>query len=132
VIDIYRRHFRPDASDRHYVFASRVATVFWGCYAIGFANFGRNFGALIEAVNMVGSLFYGGLLGVFVLAFFFRRVGANGAFYGVLAGEAAIFAANLFTHVSFLWYNVIGCLVVVAVGQAFRKSGAGFQPAEQS
>ncbi len=118
VIDIYKRHFRPDATDRHYLMASRVATLFWGCYAVGFANFGRNFGALIEAVNMVGSLFYGGLLGVFALAFFFPRVGANGAFYGVLAGEAAIFAANLFTHISFLWYNVIGCVVVVLVGQA--------------
>jgi len=118
VIDIYRRHFRPDASDRHYVLASRVATIRGGFFAVGFANFGRDFGALIEAVNMVGSLFYGGLLGVFVLAFFCKRVGANGAFYGVLAGEAAIFAANRFTHIGFLWYNVIGCLVVVAVGQA--------------
>jgi Na+/proline symporter len=116
VIDIYRRHFRPDASDRHYVMASRVATILWGCFAVGFANFGRDFGALIEAVNMVGSLFYGGLLGVFVLAFFCKRVGANGAFYGVLAGEAAIFAANRLTHIGFLWYNVIGCVVVVAVG----------------
>jgi Na+/proline symporter len=116
VIDIYRRHFRPDAADHHYVVASRLATIFWGCFAVAFANFGRNFGALIEAVNMVGSLFYGGLLGVFVLAFFFKRVGANGAFYGVLAGEAAIFAANRFTHIGFLWYNVIGCVVVVAAG----------------
>lgn len=79
---------------------------------------------------MVGSLFYGGLLGVFVLAFFFKHVGANGAFYGVLAGEAAIFAARLFTPISFLWFNVIGCLVVVAVGVAVesaagkRRSGA--------
>jgi Na+/proline symporter len=116
VIDIYKRHVRPDATDAHYVLASRLATVFWGIYAVSFANYAHNFGALIEAVNMVGSLFYGGLLGVFVLAFFFRRVGANGAFYGVLAGEAAIFAANRFTTVSFLWYNVIGCLVVVGTG----------------
>ena len=90
-----------------------LATVFWGFYAVGFAQFGRNFGALIEAVNMVGSLFYGGLLGVFVLAFGFKHVGANGAFYGVLVGEAAIFAAAIFTKISFLWYNVIGAVVVV-------------------
>jgi SSS family transporter len=115
VIDIYRRHIKKDASDGHYLWASRLATVFWGLYAIGFAQFGRNFGALIEAVNMVGSLFYGGLLGVFVLAFFFHRVGANAAFYGVIAGEAAIFAAALFTKISFLWFNVIGCLMVVLV-----------------
>ncbi len=116
VIDIYRRHVNKDAPDHHYLMASRWATVFWGLYAVGFAQYGRNFGALIEAVNIVGSLFYGGLLGVFVLAFFFKSVGANGAFFGVLAGEAAIFAANLFTKISFLWYNVVGCVVVIVVG----------------
>ena len=121
VIDIYRRHIKRDASDRHYLIASRIATVFWGCFAMGFAQYGRNFGALIQAVNVIGSLFYGGLLGVFVLAFFFRSVGANGAFFGVLAGEAAIFAANLFTNISFLWYNVIGCVVVVLVALAVSK-----------
>ncbi len=116
VIDIYRRHVKKNASDRHYLLASRFATVFWGLYAVAFAQYGRNFGALIEAVNIVGSLFYGGLLGVFVLAFFFKNVGANGAFFGVLAGEAAIFAANIFTKISFLWYNVVGCVVVIVVG----------------
>jgi Na+/proline symporter len=116
VIDLYQRHFRKDASDSHYLAASRVATVFWGAYAVIFAQYGSNFGALIEAVNIIGSLFYGGLLGVFVLAFFFKSVGANGAFVGVLAGEAAIFSAFFFTKISFLWYNVIGCLVVIAVG----------------
>ena len=115
VIDIYRRHLNRDAPDHHYLMASRIVTVFWGMFAVGFAQYGRNFGALIQAVNMIGSLFYGGLLGVFVLAFFFKKVGANGAFWGVLAGEAAIFAANLFTRISFLWYNVVGCVVVIIV-----------------
>ncbi len=118
VIDVYRRHFQPESSDRHYLIASRIATAFWGCFAMAFATFAYNFGALIEAVNQVGSLFYGGMLGVFVLAFFVRRVGGNGAFYGVLAGEAAIFAAAKFTSITFLWYNVIGCLVVIAVALA--------------
>jgi Na+/proline symporter len=81
-----------------------------------FAQFGRNFGALIEAVNIIGSLFYGGLLGVFVLAFFFKRVGPRGAFFGVLAGEAVIFAAYFFTKIAYLWYNVVGCIVVVGAG----------------
>ncbi len=125
VIDIYRRHIRRHATDHHYLLASRVATVFWGLWAVAFAQYGRNFGALIEAVNVVGSLFYGGLLGVFVLAFFFKSVGANGAFFGVIAGEAAIFAANLFTNISFLWYNVIGCVAVVGtallVSRAFDR-----------
>jgi Na+/proline symporter len=114
VIDIYQRHIRRSATDKHYLVISRIGTVFWGLYAVCFAQYGRNFGALIEAVNIVGSLFYGGLLGVFVLAFVFRRVGANGAFYGVIAGEAAIFAVASLTKISFLWFNVIGAVVVVA------------------
>jgi len=121
VIDLYQRHVKKDASDHHYLKASRFATVFWGVYAIGFAQYGSNFGALIEAVNIIGSLFYGGLLGVFVLAFFFKSVGANGAFFGVLAGEAAIFAAFFFTKISYLWYNVVGCIVVIAVGVLVSK-----------
>ena len=131
VIDIYKRHFRKDASDRHYLWAAKIATIFWGLYAVTSAGLGRNLGSLIEAVNILGSLFYGGLLGVFVLAAL-KGVSGNGAFFGVICGELAIFAAAAFTKISFLWYNVIGCLVVVAVGvglsaleraPAFRKGG---------
>jgi Na+/proline symporter len=118
VVDIYKRHIRKHATDHHYLTASRVATAFWGAYAVAFAGLGKHLGSLIEAVNIVGSLFYGSLLGVFVLAFFFKRVSGTGAFVGMLAGEAAIFAAFLFTGISFLWYNVIGCLVVIAAGMA--------------
>lgn len=125
VIDIYRRHIKRNASDHHYLMASRVATVFWGLYAVGFAQYGRNFGALIQAVNMVGSLFYGSLLGVFVLAFFFKSVTGTGAFAGVIVGETAIFAVSLLTDISFLWYNVIGCVVVVAVALAASRLLAG-------
>jgi len=116
VMDIYKRHFAKDGADSHYLLASKIATVFWGVYAICFASYGANFGALIETVNMVGSLFYGSMLGVFVLAFGFKSVGARGAFWGVLAGEAAIFLVATLTHISYLWYNVVGCVVVVAVG----------------
>jgi len=115
VIDIYKRHFRKNATDHHYVRAAKIATIFWGAYAVTTAGFGRNLGSLIEAVNILGSLFYGGLLGVFVLAAF-KRVTGNGAFFGVIAGELAIFGIAAFTKISFLWYNVIGCMVVIAVG----------------
>jgi Na+/proline symporter len=130
VVDIYRRFIVRDKSDRHYLWASRWFTVFWGCYAVGFAIVGaRGFGPLIERVNIVGSLFYGGLLGAFVLAFFFKRVGGTATFFGVIAGELAIFAAASFTHISYLWYNVVGSLVVVAVACllsfARRKPPAG-------
>ena len=121
VIDLYRRHVKPVASDSHYLKVSRAATVFWGAYAVATAEYGKNLGALIEAVNILGSLFYGGLLGVFVLAFFFKRVGGTAAFLGVIAGEAAIFYAKFFTEVSFLWYNVIGCVIVIAAALAVQR-----------
>lgn len=116
MVDIYKRHFRSTAPDRHYLNVSRIATVFWGGYAIVTAEFAKGLGSLVEAVNLLGSFFYGGMLGVFVLAFFFPRVRGRGAFYGVLAGEAVIFACYFYTKIAFLWYNVIGCLVVVATG----------------
>jgi Na+/proline symporter len=125
VIDVYRRFVRKDAADRHYLWASRVATLFWGVYAIVTAQFAAGLGSLIEAVNRLGSLFYGGLIGVFLLAFFFPRVGAREAFFAVLLGEAAIFAARYLTQVSFLWYNVIGCGVVLASASLL----AAFSPA---
>jgi Na+/proline symporter len=118
VIDIYRRHIRKNAPDHHYLIASRVATAFWGIYAVVFAQFGGGFGALIEVVNVVGSLFYGGMLGVFILAFLFKKVGATAAFYGVIAGEAVIFFLYFFTKLAFLWFNVIGPFVVVGVALA--------------
>jgi Na+/proline symporter len=114
MVDIYQRHFHRGGADSHYLMASRVATAFWGLYAVAFANFASRFGALIVAVNQVGSLFYGGMLGVFVLAFFLKRVDGTAAFIGVIAGEAAIFAAAGFTSIAWLWYNVIGALVVIA------------------
>ncbi len=121
VIDIYKRHLHRNASDRHYLVVSKVLTAFWGLYAMVFAQYGKNLGSLVEAVNLVGSLFYGSLLGVFVLAFFFKGVGGTGAFIGMLAGEAAIFATFAFTGISFLWYNVIGCAVVIAAGVGFNS-----------
>jgi SSS family solute:Na+ symporter len=84
-----------------------------------FAQFGKNLGSLIEAVNRLGSLFNRSLLVVFTLAFFVPKVGGNGAFFGMLAAEAAIFAAYFFTGISFLWYNVIGCVMVVGTGLLF-------------
>ena len=117
MVDIYKRHVRKTASDHHYLNASRAMTVFWGVYAVITAQFAKRQGSLVETVNLLGSIFYGAMLGAFVLAFFFPRVGGRGAFYGVLAGEAAVIACYVFqVKVAFLWYNAIGCLVVVATG----------------
>jgi Na+/proline symporter len=118
VVDIYRRHIRKNSSDRHYLTASRVFTAFWCAYSITTAQFGASLDSLIVAVNRLGSYFYGGMLGVFALAFYFPRVGPNAAFVAVIAGEAAIFATARLTQVSFLWYNVVGAVVVIVTGLA--------------
>jgi len=115
VIDLYQRHFKRGASDRHYLWASRWFTLFWGVYAVVFAGWAKRLGSLIVAVNQVGSLFYGSLLGCFVVAFLFPKVRGTAVFCGMLAGEAAILATAYFTDVSWLWYNVIGCAVVVGI-----------------
>ncbi|HUP04488.1 MAG TPA: sodium:solute symporter [Bryobacteraceae bacterium] len=128
VVDIYKRYVRPRASDHHYLLASRWATLFWGIYAVFFAGFAGRLGPLIVAVNQVGSLFYGTLLGCFVLAIGFRRVRGTAAFLGMLAGESAILATAAFTGISWLWYNVIGCAVVVATALAITQAGqAGYR-----
>jgi Na+(H+)/acetate symporter ActP len=132
IVDIYRRYIRRGASDHHYVTASRFATLFWGAYAVIFAGWGKKLGSLIVAVNVVGSLFYGSLLGCFVLAFGFRRVGGTATFVGMLAGEAAIFWAFFFTNISWLWYNVLGCGVVVGTALAITYvTGAPAESARQ-
>lgn len=127
MVDIYKRHIRKEASDRHYLNASRAATLFWGVYAVITAQFAKRQGSLVETVNLLGSFFYGAMLGAFVLAFFFPRVGGRGAFYGVLLGEAAVIACYVFqVKVAFLWYNAIGCLVVVATGLLISRVERSF------
>ena len=130
VIDVYKRYVSKGADDQHYLGASRLATAFWAVYAMAFASYATNFGALIEAVNYVGSLFYGGMLGVFVLAFFVKRCTPNAAFIGVIAGEIAILITAQFTG-AYLWFNVIGCAVVVLTGiliSTLRPSRATLVP----
>jgi solute:Na+ symporter, SSS family len=118
VIDVYKRHVRKEASDRHYLLVSKAATGFWGLMACGFAMYAANAGSLIEVVNKVGSLFYGTLLGAFALAIGTRRANGTGTFVGMFAGFATVLWAAAFTGVSYLWYNVVGALVVVVVGMA--------------
>jgi Na+/proline symporter len=116
IIDFYKRYFQTTASDRHYLWVSRGATLFWGAFATVAACFAGKLGSLIEAVNKVGSYFYGPILGVFLLAFMIRRCNGAGAFYGLLAGEIAVFAVAYYTSISWLYYNVVGVAVVLAAG----------------
>lgn len=116
VVDFYRRWFRPRADDAHYLAVSKWTTLFWGAFACVVATFIADLGSLIEVVNRVGSLFYGSILGVFLLAMVPWARGA-GAFMGLLAGMGAVAAtAWLAPDVAYLWHNVIGAAAVLAVG----------------
>ncbi|MCJ7679535.1 MAG: sodium:solute symporter, partial [Candidatus Aminicenantes bacterium] len=120
IIDIYKRIFRKNASDRHYLLASKVATVIWGIYAINFALFANRLGSLIEAVNILGSLFYGTILGIFVVAFLFKRIGGNATFFAALISESVVLCCYIFTDIPYLWYNVIGPVVIIVMAHAMN------------
>ncbi|HVR44179.1 MAG TPA: sodium:solute symporter [Thermoanaerobaculia bacterium] len=113
IVDVYKRMIHREGSELHMVLISKLTTVFWGAFAIGFAMYANRLGSLIEAVNILGSLFYGTILGIFLLAFYVRRVGGTAAFAGALIGEAAVIWCFRSTEISFLWYNVVGCLVTM-------------------
>jgi Na+/proline symporter len=119
VIDFYRRHFVKQATDSHYVLVSKLATFAWGLFACYVATRAANQGSLIEVVNRYGSVVYGSLLGVFILAIGTKRATARGAFWGVIAGMAAVLTVyTRMPWIAFLWHNLIGAAVVVVVGMA--------------
>ncbi|MBI4266186.1 MAG: sodium:solute symporter [Acidobacteria bacterium] len=125
VIDFYRRFVRREASDRHFLLVSRTATGAWAVLASVVAVRAAELGSLIEVVNRFGSFFYGSILGVFILAVAFPRATGNGAFVGLIAGMGSVAWATFFTSVAFLWHNVIGAVVVVAVGLAVSAVDPG-------
>jgi Na+/proline symporter len=118
IIDFYKRHFVKEATDRHYLYVSRLATTAWGLFACSVAMFAADQGSLIEVVNRYGSLFYGSILGVFLLATLTKRARPAGAFWGLIAGMVVVLLVAFQTNVAFLWHNLIGAAVVFFVGMA--------------
>lgn len=115
VVDFYRRSFKPQASDAHYLRAAKVFTVLWGLLAMGFAAFASLIDNLIQAVNILGSIFYGPTLGVFLVGFFCRRVSGTPVFVALILGQVGVIATHLLSSIGYLWYNVIGCVAVVVL-----------------
>ncbi|MCK4761744.1 MAG: sodium:solute symporter [Candidatus Aminicenantes bacterium] len=121
VVDVYKRLFKTGKSEGHYLRASKVTTVVWGCFAILFAQYANRLGTLVEAVNILGSLFYGTILGIFMTAFFLKKVGGTAVFYAALGAEAGVVYCFIFTDISYLWYNVVGCLLVVLLSVPINR-----------
>lgn len=115
VVDVYKRLGKPQATEDECFRFGRLAIIGWGLYAILFAMFANRLGTLIEAVNILGSLVYGTILGIFMVAFLFKQVGAKAVFISALFSEALILGLFFYTDVPFLWYNVVGSVVVVMV-----------------
>jgi Na+/proline symporter len=129
VIDFYRRWWRAEGSDAHFLKVSRTATGLWGIFAMFIATQAANIDSLITTVNRYGSFFYGSILGVFLLAMIPRTRGW-GAFIGLIAGMTAVGAVNFGApQVAYLWYNVIGAVVVVFVGVLVSMVGRRASPA---
>ncbi|MEH0156130.1 sodium:solute symporter [Limibacter armeniacum] len=121
VVDLYKRIFNSNGTDQHYVMVSKLVTIFWGIYAIIFAMYANRLGTLIEAVNILGSLVYGVILGIFMVAFFFKQIGSKAVFIAGIISEIVVLYCFFFTEVPFLWYNVIGCMAVILVSFAVKK-----------
>ena len=125
VVDFYRRSLRPAASDAHTLRVAKICTGAWGVLAVLFAASAALLDNLIQAVNILGSLFYGTILGIFLVAFFVRRVRATPVFLAALASEALVIIVWLTTSIGFLWFNLIGCAAVLLLSLAFEAAGAG-------
>ena len=129
-IDIYKRSIKKKENDRHYLMSSKYFTLFWGVLAILFATTASLFENLIQAVNLLGSLFYGTILGIFVVAFYFKNVKSNAVFYCAIAAEIIVVSIHFLNHyqlapnwlqMGYLWYNVVGCLLVILFATLTQK-----------
>ena len=109
VVDFYRHVVKRDASDAHYVTASKWFTAVWGFFAIGFALFCNLAENLIQATNIIGSIFYGVVLGLFLVAFFVKWVSGTAVFWAAVVSQLLVFVLYATLSISYLWYNIIGC-----------------------
>lgn len=125
VVDVYKRSIRPQASDEHYLRMAKLFTVLWGVLAMGFAAFASLLDNLIQAVNILGSIFYGPTLGVFLVGFFVKWVRGTPVFVALILGQAAVILTFAFSQIGFLWYNVIGCVVVLGLSLLFEALWPG-------
>lgn len=115
MIDIYQRIWVKTKDDAHYYSLSKWITLFWGLFSIAVAMFASKLGSLIEAVNILGSLFYGTILGIFLVAFYMKKIRGFAVFWAAILTEAIVIAVFMSDIISFLWLNVIGCLLVIGI-----------------
>lgn len=123
-VDFYQHRFVKDRGERHYMKASRIFVAVWGLLAILFALFASMVESLIEAVNIVGSLFYGTVLGLFLAAFFIKRVGSHAAFIAAIIAQLSVLTLYFtnFVEIGYLWYNLIACFLVIVISLVLQAA----------
>lgn len=120
-VDIYKRSIKKKESDKHYVVASKWFTVLWGGLAISFATLASLVDNLIEAVNILGSVFYGTILGIFLVAFYFKYIKSRAVFIAAIIAELVVILLYFYSDIGYLWFNVIGCFLVIVLGFLFQR-----------
>ena len=135
-IDIYKRNLKEEKTEKHYLNATQFFTLFWGVIAILFASIGTLFENLIQLVNIIGSIFYGTVLGIFLVGFYLKRVQAKAVFYSAVISQITIFIIYYFAifiydsgqeKLGYLWLNFIGALLTIVFSfilqiSIFRKT----------
>lgn len=121
-VDFYRPLIRPHASERHYLIVAKCLTAGWGVLAIAFALFANLVENLIEAVNILGSIFYGTILGLFLSAFFLRFVKGTAVFVAALISQSTVIILFKTTDIGYLWYNLIGCAAVLLLSALLQAT----------
>jgi Na+/proline symporter len=121
VIDIYKRLVNPYASDEKYLSVSRWTTIIWGLFCILMALYASKMGNLIEAVNILGSLFYGTILGIFIVAFYLKKIGGAATFTAAIITEIIVFSCWMLDLMAFLWLNVVGCVLVMLIAMILQN-----------
>ncbi|MEP6956010.1 MAG: sodium:solute symporter, partial [Chthoniobacterales bacterium] len=121
-VDFYRPLFKDDGSEAHYLIFAKMATAAWGLVAIGFALFANLASNLIEAVNILGSIFYGTILGLFLTAFFLKSVRGTAVFLAALLSQSMVLILFWNTKIGYLWYNLIGCVAVLLLASLLQKT----------
>jgi Na+/proline symporter len=119
-LDLWKRLRREEPSEAQLLRTGKLATFGWGLIALGFASFASLVDNLIQAVNIMGSLFYGAVLGLFLSAFFLPRVGSTAALIGAIVAQVTVLVLYVTSDLGFLWYNLVGCLIVMAVASAVQ------------
>ena len=128
VVDFYRHVIKTDATDKHYVVATKCFTALWGFVAIGFALFAHLAENLIQATNIIGSIFYGVVLGMFLVAFFLRKIVGTAVFWAAMVAQALVFILYFSLSISYLWYNFIGPALCVGLSLVIQM----FLPAKHA